>query len=363
MRTPLFIGAGALAMALLLELVLQCLPVANGLRLEASDARMPLSRYLPRQDYVYSYGWALDNARSGVTNRQGYANSPDFSERPEVLVLGNSFVESLMLDQPDTLQGQLGRQLNGAVLAAASSGNTLADTLEMARYYVPRLHPRTVVVLVDAGSMNHLLQPATRGHSQFEEGVRGVRVVHNAYVESPLKQLVSHCALVRYVYYNLKLPDWIASTLQARRSAVPATAPVSAATNAARARVFDYYLSQLNAVPGSAGMRYIFVIDGERNQLYDARHGQLNWLADNRQFLIKQLQRHGYPVLDMQPVFARHWAVQRERLDFLPMDGHWNKVAHGLAAQQLLPLLCAGTGCTLLAPALADGARRKEKTG
>lgn len=347
MRTSFFIGLGALVMALLLELVLQCLPVADGLRLQPSDARMPLSRYLPRQDYVYSYGWGLDNARHGVTNRQGYANSPDFSERPEVLVLGNSFVESLMLDRCDSLQGQLSRSLDGAVLAAASSGNTLADTLEMARYHVPLLHPRTVVLLIDSGSMNHLLQPTTRGHSQFEESAGGVRVMHNAYVESRLKQLVSRSALVRYVYYNLKLPDWIASSWRTAGKSLPAPAPDLLATHAARARVLEYYLSQLKAVQGSAGMRYIFVIDGERGLLYDARRGKPSWQDDNRQFLIAQLERHGFPVLDMQPVFARHWAAQRERLDFAPMDGHWNKVAHGLAAQQLLPLLGVSAGSRL----------------
>jgi hypothetical protein len=41
----------------------------------------------------------------------------------------------------------------------------------------------------------------------------------------------------------------------------------------------------------------------------------------------------------MQPVFAQHWAALHERMDFLPSDGHWNSVAHWLAAQQVAPLL------------------------
>lgn len=346
MRTSFFIGLGVLAMAIVLELVLQCLPVSDGLRLLPSDARQPFVRYLPQQAHVYSYGWALNNARRSVTNRQGFVNSPDFSDKPALLVLGNSFVESLMLDYRDTLQGQLQRQLSGSVLAAASSGNTLADTLEMARYYVPQLQPRTVVVLVDSGNMNNLLQPAARGHNHFEDGPDGVRVVHNAYAESPLKQLVSRSALIRYVYYNLKLPDWISASWRGAGSAA-APAPLAAQADAARARVLAYYLAQLKALQTAANLRYIFVLDGERNLLYDARHGQPNWLGDNRQFLIGQLERQGFSLIDMQPVFERHWAAHNERLDFLPMDGHWNKVAHGLAAQQLLPFLCARSDCRL----------------
>ena len=74
---PLFaIGLGVLVTALVLEVVLQCLPVVSGLRMEDSSAAVPFNRYLPRQPYVYSHGWALANARRGMTNAQGYIASP-----------------------------------------------------------------------------------------------------------------------------------------------------------------------------------------------------------------------------------------------------------------------------------------------
>lgn len=336
MRTSFFVGLGMLAMAVLLEIVLQCLPVFSGMRLQPSNEQLPLSRYVPGQHYVYSYGWALGNARQGVINRDGFANSPDFTAGAKALVVGNSFVESLMLDYPDTLQGQLEHKLGGKVLAAASSGNTLADTLELVRYYVPRYQPRSVVLLIDSGNMNSLLAPAARGHSHFLADGQAVRVQHNAYSESTLKQIVSRSALARYVYYNLKLPDWLSN---AWRRPAGAAAGAPAPAGEARARVLDYYLSQLQLVGNSTGVRFIFVIDGERNLLYDPRHAKANWLGDGRQFLIDRLAQHGYGVVDMQPVMAKHWAQQQERLDFLPMDVHWNRVAHGLAAQQVLPML------------------------
>ena len=336
MRTSFLIGLGMLLMAVLLEAVLQCLPVFSGLPLQPSNAQTPISRYVPQQHYVFSYGWAFGNARQGTINRQGFANSRDFSDGAQVLVVGNSFVESLMLDYPNTLQGQLEKKLGGAVLAAASSGNTLADTLELVRYYVPRTHPRTVVLLIDSGNMNGLLAPSARGHSHFVIDGNSVGVQHNAYVESSLKQLVSRSALARYVYYNLKLPDWLSNTLR-HGGAAQAAAPALA--TAARSAVLDYYLSQLQAIGAGAGVRFVFVLDGERNVLYDPLHAKANWLGDNRPFLIAQLARYRFDVVDMQPVMAQHWASQRERLDFLPMDGHWNQVAQGLAAQQVAVML------------------------
>ena len=41
----------------------------------------------------------------------------------------------------------------------------------------------------------------------------------------------------------------------------------------------------------------------------------------------------------MQPIFERDWEQKRERMDFLPMDGHWNPVAHKLAADAVINLL------------------------
>ena len=336
---PLFaIGLGVLVTALVLEVVLQCLPVVSGLRMEDSSAAVPFNRYLPRQPYVYSHGWALANARRGMTNAQGYSNSADFQDGAAVLVAGDSFIESLMLDYADTVQGNLDRALGGNVYAAAGSGNGLADGLEMLRYYQPRLHPRTVVLFVDAGNLNELLAPAQRGHSYFVVSGQAVSVVHNPYVESKVKRLVAHSALARYVYYNLKLSDWLLSKLQNSKPAGAAGAVPAGAREAA----LEFYLTQLRQA-GGATTRIIFLVDGERNVLYEPGRAQPQWHGDNRSVFMARARQHGYAVVDMQPVFAQHWAVRRERMDFLPMDGHWNKVAHGLAAQQLLPLLATAT--------------------
>ncbi|SDN14039.1 hypothetical protein SAMN05216517_108195 [Janthinobacterium sp. OK676] len=326
-----------LATVLVLEAILQCLPVSSGLRLENSDPQIPFRRYLAYQSYVYSYGWALNNARSGVINAQGASNSRDFKDGAAVLVLGDSFVESLMLDYSDTMQGQLEHALGGGVYAAGNSGNGLADTLAMARYYLPRVHPRTVVLFVDGSNLATLLEPAKRGHNQIEAGPVGLHMVHTPYMEPKMKRVVSYSALARYCYYNLKLPDWLSSTL--RRKSRPQAAPLPVRDTAALALVLDYYLTQLRAIEGSSKVQFLFLVDGERGLLYDARKGEPSWQVGDRAFFLDRLKRHGYAAIDMQTVFARHWAAQRERMDFAPMDAHWNKVSHTLAAQQILSRL------------------------
>jgi hypothetical protein len=336
MRSLFVIGLGVVATALVLEVFLQCMPVVSGLRMEDSSATVPFNRYQPQQHYIYSHGWAMANAQRGVTNLQGYTNSAEFHDDAAVLVVGDSFIESLMLNYADTVQGNLDKALGGKVYAVASSGNGLADALEMVRYHQPRLHPHNVVLFVDSGDLSDMLAPAQRGHSNFVVTANGVTVAHNPYIESKVKRLVAYSALARYVYYNLKLSDWIMSKV--RRSATTTTAVATSRTTA-RLAAMDFYLTQLREVGGGAATRFIFLVDGDRKALYGPGPLKSMWQGDDREFFMAHVRKHGYAVIDMQPVFAQHWALRRERMDFLPMDGHWNKVAHRLAAQQILPLL------------------------
>ncbi|MBA5637124.1 hypothetical protein H3H37_08650 [Duganella sp. LX20W] len=339
-------GLGVLAVALALELLCRCLPVVSGLRVESTGGEQRFSRYLPRLPYTYSFGWALDNARQGRTNAQGFNNSADFQDHAKVLVIGDSFIESLMLDYPQTVQGNLDRMLGGGVFAASASGNGLADSLELARYYVPRIHPANVVLFVEETDVGGLLDAPGRGHSGFVLTPAGPVMEHHPYREAQAKQLALRSALVRYVYYNLKLRDWVQGQWAAP-APVPAAATASAGAGeggkdgglGARAVALQYYLDQLHQLGDRAGVRFIFLVDGNRKAMYAGRAGAHLWPGQDRELFIAAARRSGFAVVDTQPVFSQHWAEVHERVDFLPMDGHWNAVAHHLAAQQLLPLL------------------------
>jgi hypothetical protein len=327
---------GVLALALALELLCRCLPVVSGLRVESTGGAQRFSRYLPRLPYTYSFGWALDNARHGRTNAQGFNNSADFQDHARVLVIGDSFIESLMLDYPQTVQGNLERLLGGGVYAASASGNGLADSLELARYYVPRMHPANVVLFVEETDVGGLLDAPGRGHSAFVLTAGGVALEHHAYREAQAKQLALRSALVRYVYYNLKLRDWVQA-----QWAAPAPTPAAArdAGLGARAVALQHYFDQLHRLGDRAGVRFIFLVDGNRKAMYAGHAGPHLWPGQDRELFIDAARRNGFAVADMQPAFSQHWGSVHERVDFLPMDGHWNGVAHRLAAQQLLPLL------------------------
>lgn len=328
---------GTLVGAIGLELGLRLLPVNSGLRMAPTSESMPISRYLPQQPYVYSLGWAFANPMAGETNRMGFTHSADAMGPRGVLVIGDSYIEAQMLGYRDTLQGRLEEVLPGRVMAVSASGNGLADALRVVEGLGPSVRPAAVVMLVEPTDLTGLLDPPAAGHNGFVLRDGKVSVVHQPYVESRAKTLLAKSALVRYVYYNLKLPGWWA------RLRAPAARPESASTagdRASRQQVLASFMERLGELGSAGGFKVVFLIDGDRRVLYSGQSDPgVQWDSADRQSLVSLAQAQGHEVIDLDPVFSRHWRTRRERLDWSPQDWHWNPVAHRLAAQQVLERL------------------------
>ena len=335
-KRTLAVVLGAALTLVLLEFFFQAAPVFSGLRIEQSNDAQPFIRALPHQPYVFSHNWAMINVQRSVTNAQGFSNSEDFKPNARALVIGDSFIEAHMLAYPQTVQGVLAQSVGGGVYAAAASGNGLADYLQVARYYVPRLQPRNLVVFLKESDLAGMLARPDRGHSTFVVDGGQVQVVHEPYVESHLKQQLARSALLRYVYYNLKARELFAKT-EVGALSVKANPAALAQAQHQRQAVLDYYFQQLQALARTHAMRVILLVDGDRKAIYAGHDGA--WKTENLDSVIALARRYGFAVADTRPVFRQRWLAAHERFDYLPEDGHWNALAHRLAAQQVLPLL------------------------
>ena len=327
-------GLGALACLVFLEILLTFLPVNSGIRMANTSNSEPIPRYLPNQPYTYSYGWALANVQKAATNQVGYTNSLNTMQPRGILVTGDSYIESLMLKYPDTVQGRLEAQLPNQVMAIAASANGLADSLQIISAYAPKLQPATLVFFVEPYDMLDLLAAPSPGHSGFVRHDDNVHLVHNAYTESSVKEISLKSALIRYVYYNLKFPKWFAGVFAGK----PATAADSTAILQNKTLVLNYYFGQLQQLSAKLNFKVLFLLDGDRAAIYAGqRNAEKAWSnQDDRRLFLELAGQYGLDVIDMEPVFFDHWQKNHERFDWKPMDAHWNPVAHQLAAQEVL---------------------------
>jgi len=325
-----------------LEACFRVLPVNSGLRMVSTSAAEPYSRYLPQQAFVYSHGWNLLNARHGTTNNLGFINAADFDRPPsKVLIIGDSFIESFMHHYPDTLQGHLESTLGKGIDVVATSGNGLADTLQLLKKFVPMMRPSAVVIFVKTWDPSVIAAAPLPGYSGFFNEGKNVAVHHVPYRESSVKKWVTKSALIRYIYYNLKFSEWLSQAFKLNASVGRSIDKGVLANEAAKKLEFTrYYLAEVNAIKQAYGLHITFLLDGDRSSLHPSRKDKTQASTTDDQHIFSRLAGEaGFDLLDLEPIFKRHWLAHREEFDYLPADGHWNAVAHQLAADALVTRL------------------------
>ncbi|MGE4504940.1 MAG: hypothetical protein AB7D51_06285 [Desulfovibrionaceae bacterium] len=338
-----------LAVALLLEGGLRLLPVCASFRAQPVDEAHPVFRYEPGREATWSRFPDFRMRNTVRVNNAGFVNDADYdpaADSPLAAVIGDSFVEAFMVPFGQTITGSLAGAFQGRarVYSFAASGMPLSQYLAYAdharRTYAPK---RFLFVVVgndfDESVATNGVKP---GAHQFVLGSGGAELVRSDYQPSPLKQALSRSALVRYLALNCDLAG-----LWARQVGKAGGAGAERFVGNVRAdadeerllegrRVADEFLARL---PGSTGVPMrdvLLVVDGLRPSLYDGPgKDSESYFGRMRAYLMDRARANGIRVVDMQRVFAEDYARRVERFEFSE-DGHWNGLAHGLAARAAL---------------------------
>jgi hypothetical protein len=353
---------GALALLVLLEAVLRLLPVSTGLQGGLDAKPWPLHNYRAHRPYRYSSSWALLNAHEGTTNNYGHIAPLDFraGSRP-LIVVGDSFVESLMNDYVDSLQGILGQMLgpDHPVYGLGASGLSASDYYVLASQARTEFEPVGAVFVIEDGDISESLLRRPGGYVLRPSGST-FSPVYVPLTPHPamqwVREHVSEPAIYGYLRGNLKFsPGDIASALALRKSSRTAPGPNSYDSTAGIA-VIDWFLRGLSQQSGIPSRCIVFLMDADRYAIYDPR--QASAAKDTAQLRVRfmdEAQRLGYKVVDMEPLFRTEYARNRRKFDYWPFDRHWNPVGHGLAAKAVMETLFPNNDATCMPPKAAPG--------
>jgi len=338
-RSSLLFGLGVVGCLLACELVLRTLPVYVALTGVSNPGRAPLIDNEPHTDYRYSARWFMTNPLAGRTNNYGQTVGYDYQKdsRP-VIVVGDSFVESLMNPEPARIQSVLGRDLGLPVYALGSSGLSASDYLMMAREAHVEFKPRAAVfVIVDGDFVDSLYPKARRFHVSFDAD--GREQMH--FTASPpsaslrkLRSAVGDVALIDYMLYNLGFsPEALKPKLPTLQHG-PAPADRKAGTDlAAIEAVVDWFLAELPRALDLPPACIAFAVDSDRYALYDPKlKARPQDAPEVRQHLVESARAKGFNVVDLAPVFAAGYARDGLKFDHWPLDRHWNALGHATAA-------------------------------
>ena len=332
MKTPaLMLLLGFALAALLGELALRALPVSTGYRFMVVDARHPIVHGTPRLPYVYSRDWSFHLENSGVLNNFGFRSSYDYVPHSgAVAIVGNSFIQADAVDPPDTLAERLTALLGKPVYGIGVDGFSLADYLEAARWAGDTFDSRTIIVLLTTGDLLNSCVPRDGEHYLREADGRVMESLVERPPPSALKRWLNELKLFRYLYDNLHAAQNWAKGWQ-HRDAGPDASPaesngVAAAPRCATAQfqaaATEFLLASFRDIEITRRAKVVFLLaPGYRRESFGAA-----WENRDIDRFAQRAASDGFQVVRFDTEFA---AALREgiRLDFLPIDGHWER--HG----------------------------------
>ncbi len=333
------------------EAVLRTLPVKDAVMIEpvSSEARVPHLK--PNRNITFSSGWNFTILNERRINNLGFADDQDYdkdSSAPLLAVVGDSYVESLMVPYTESVQGRLSAYAStrARVYSFALAESPLSTYLVFAEHARDLFRPQGAVFVIISNDFDEswvrFKRPARRQRLTFfvenDDGNVGLETI--PYEVSPAKRILRKSALARYLYLNVgiqRTSENIAKLLRGDKRPVFVSNKLAKSDPerlAASIRAVDIFLARLPESSGLSQDRIAFVIDGIRQQIYGEISDEIaeaSFFSKMRKYFITAARAQGYEVIDMHPVFKDHYRQHTQRFEF-PTDNHWNGLGHGVAA-------------------------------
>jgi hypothetical protein len=343
MRVALTVVAGVCGVLLVAELLLRLLPVSTA-TMKDYHFDADLLTYPAHHEWTVSTGWDLKNPQRLYSNNWGFAAHRDFEPgRGALALIGDSYVESSMLDAGQRPGPQLERALGSArpVYAMGSPGTALLDYAQRVRFASERFGTSDFVIWLERGDARQALCGSGNVHSRCLDRVTLEPRIERMPAPTWAKRVARHVALAQYFAGQLGFrADHLVEQMLTRTTPAPpggagepgtATRRTLSERAVARERaVIDAVIEQFfsEAQPYLTG-RTLFVVDAERSGApVSPPHDPYQ-----RDYLIERLAARGVEVIDLEPVYREHASRSPLSLEVGPYDRHLNGLGVALATR------------------------------
>lgn len=295
-------------------------------------------------------------------NTDGW-NSPieyDSIKQPgkqRIVVFGDSYIESLMVDNDEHFPYLLGQKLgpSAEVYSMGMSGASLAQYLQMSRYANQRFDPDVLIVTCVYNDFIQSIDKYASGRYFFlrlniDDTTNIKEIPPIPRIERKFRWLKSS-GTVRYFVNNkkmfrslLKRKKPSSENQTARQDEVqqvqlmdemvigPKDSAALAPTWGPAKVATDYIIGKFME-ENCGKRRVIFMMDAPRLNIYQ-RNKEQNLLLRLETILEESCRKHGAEFLSLSPYFESEYAQHKQRFDN-DRDMHWNPYAHSLIADWL----------------------------
>lgn len=328
-----------------LEIIFQLLPVSKKLKsISSVTSEIPILRFEPDQDFTFSLGTTFYQVVRKHINNYGFVSDVDYVQgsKPDVAVIGDSYVEALQVDYWDSIMGRINAHNAGGAISLGVSGSPLSQYLVFAEYAMSEFQPQKLLFVIGGNDFDESLCQVkfSPGYHCFDDEFNNIFVETTPVsgIRSSIREFLNVSALISYISVNAKIDmvDYlkrIAIALNLIEDLNPVYVANTNFTNESEIveksiRVVDLFLDEVHRIAGDIPV--LFVVDSDRGSMYDGKRYPESYFEQMRAYFINAASESGYEVVDMHPVFTQHYAKHEQRFEF-PTDGHWNELGHELA--------------------------------
>ncbi len=295
-------------------------------------------------------------------NRQGWNAATDYDSKPQIAIIGDSFVEALQVGLTENVGARLAARLGVRVDSFGMSGAPLSEYLHMARVLLPVYRPDLLVVVLVHNDFTESFDPpdvplyrsfqrVNVAHVGAADG--GWRPVFFDQPAEPYQPRLGSTVMAgpwtigRAGVRGLRNLQAVSRSLTVGWGHQPPEMGADM-TELARhepqtAAVTRYLFQQFAQLRQDTHTPILFVMDGVRERVHlDAGGSELYPFPERlASYTLNQLAqteatRNHFDLIDLTPVFLEDWLAHRQPFDF-PTDYHWNAYAHDLVAATLAP--------------------------
>ena len=339
----LSISIGLLVTLVFLEIICRMLPVTQPTNPMSVNEGNPVPRIQPNRKFIVSNDWNLNYANSVKVNNDGFVNDQTYvtkDARPLIAVVGDSYIEALIVPYAKTLHGRLASKLSNdaRVYSFGMSNAPLSTYLCWAKYAREKYDNQFLIVNIVGNDFDesHEKYQKFSGGYQYAADMNGTLKLRRVDHTSSPYRFLWKSALIRYTLLNLHGVIAIKSMFNKPDQTYVGNTDAQASPERLRVsiQVIKAFFRDLPGFSGLPPERTVFLIDGMRPHLYDSNdlsNASGTYFAVMRQEFMSQAKARGYEVVDLQPAFIADYKRNGMRFEF-PTDGHWNEHGHRVAA-------------------------------
>lgn len=351
--TLIGLGLSGFFTLLLLEIGMRFLPVCSAMFSQPVTHEQPIARFIKNQDITWSKDWDFSIVARRHVNNDGFLNDQDYDpedSRPLMAVIGDSYVEALMVPYDETIYGRLSQDAGDQkrVYSFGGSGAPLSQYLIWAKYARDTYKPDSMVFVIIGNDFDESLPqyaafPTFHQFVEDENGQLKPKLLQE-YHPSPLRNVFTYSALARYLFFNLKINNsylqFKKKLLQKKNEELEYVNNVAAFTSEEKEQdSYEAISAFLDLLPEYAGLpadKIILAVDAPRRFIYepDSKPAKQSYFEKMRDDLMEKGRKQGFQIIDLWPVMEEDYALNGKHFEY-QTDWHWNGYGHSVASDEI----------------------------